>query len=88
MSKASKAEANKEKEVETVPTSFVFGKRNYRLMLIGIGVIVLGFALMYGGTEDINSFRKITLAPIVVVAGFIVEIFAIMAKPGADNGDS
>ncbi len=60
--------------------NFVFEKQNYMLMLIGLAVIVLGFALMYG-TEDIYDFRKITLAPIVVIAGFIIEIFAIMKKP-------
>lgn len=62
--------------------NFVFGPQNYRLMLIGIAVIVLGFILMYG-TEDIYDFRKITLAPIVVLAGFVIEIFAIMRKPKA-----
>ena len=61
-------------------TDFVFGKRNYQLMLLGIGVIVLGFILMMG-TEDIMSFRKITLAPIVVMSGFVIEFFAIFHKP-------
>ena len=61
---------------------FVFAKENYILMLIGLFVIVLGFFLMYG-KEDIYDFRKITLAPIVVIAGFIIEIFAIMKKPKA-----
>ena len=86
MSKANKTKPSKVKEEEIVHSSFVFGKKNYKLMLIGIGVIILGFVLMYGGTEDINSFRKITLAPIVVISGFIIEIFAIMAKPAAENG--
>lgn len=61
-------------------SNMVFGKRNYQLMLLGIGVIILGFILMIG-TEDIMSFRKITLAPIVVVSGFIIEFFAIFHKP-------
>lgn len=61
-------------------SNMVFGKRNYQLMLLGIGVIVLGFILMIG-TEDIMSFRKITLAPIVVVSGFVIEFFAIFHKP-------
>ncbi|MFN4082325.1 MAG: DUF3098 domain-containing protein [Bacteroidia bacterium] len=59
---------------------FVFGRQNYLLMLVGIAVIVLGFALMYG-KEDIYDFRKITLAPIVVLIGFVIEVFAIMHKP-------
>ncbi len=59
---------------------FVFSSENYKLMIIGLVVIVLGFVLMYG-KEDIYDFRKTTLAPIIVIAGFIIEIFAIMRKP-------
>ncbi len=55
-------------------------------MLIGLGVIILGFVLMAGGgsgdpevfNEKMFSFRRITLAPIVVIAGFAFEIYAIM----------
>ena len=62
--------------------------RNYILIAIGFAVIVLGFVLMVGGTKatpeefsyDIFSWRRITLAPIVVVAGFAFEIFAIMKR--------
>ncbi len=61
---------------------------NYKLMLIGFGIIVLGFLLMMGGGSDdpdvfneaMFSFRRITLAPIVVLAGFAFEIYAIMIK--------
>ena len=64
------------------------GRKNYAIMLIGIALIVIGFALMSGGgehtatefDESIFSFRRITLAPIVVIAGFVVEIFAIMKR--------
>lgn len=83
------ASSKKNKTVEIkasktpVQGNFVFGPQNYRLMLIGLAVIVLGFALMYG-KEDIYDFRKITLAPIVVLAGFVIEIFAIMHKPKAN----
>ncbi len=63
-------------------------KKNYLWLLIGFIVIVLGFVLMSGGggttaTEfdySMFSFRRITLAPIVVVVGFVVEIYAIMKK--------
>lgn len=61
----------------------VFEKQNYMLMIIGMVLIVLGFVLMYGGTEDIYSFRRITLAPILVVAGFAVEVLAILKKPAS-----
>ena len=62
--------------------------RNYVLILIGVAVIVLGFVLMSGGTKatpeefsyDIYSWRRITLAPILVVAGFAFEIYAILKR--------
>ena len=61
---------------------------NYKLMLIGLGIIVLGFILMSGGGSDdpavfnwsMFSFRRITLAPILVLFGFGFEIFAIMKR--------
>ena len=59
--------------------NFVFGKINYRLMLISIAVVILGFILMIGET-DIYDFRKIVLAPIVVLAGFGLGFFAILKK--------
>lgn len=67
---------------------FAFGKINYTLMLAGLAVIFLGFLLMSGGgsndpavwNPDIFSFRRITLAPIVVIAGFVIEVFAVVIK--------
>lgn len=67
---------------DNTPVTFVFEKQNYILMIVGVAVIALGFALMYG-KEDIYDFRKLTLAPIVVMIGFVIEIFAIMRKPKA-----
>jgi len=72
---------------------FALAKENYKLLLIGFAIIVLGFILMVGGgsddptafSEDIFSFRRITLAPIVVLAGFVFEIYAIMKKPKEDQ---
>jgi hypothetical protein len=49
-------------------------------MLLGIVIISIGFVLM-SGSEDIFNNTKLTVAPIVVVIGFIVEIFAIMYRP-------
>ena len=69
-------------------------KKNYMWLAIGLAVIVLGFVLMSGGgdhtatefEESIFSFRRITLAPIVVIAGFVIEIFAIMKRfPNEDK---
>jgi hypothetical protein len=73
--------------------NFALGRENYKLLAIGFVIIVIGFLLMLGGksenpnefNNDIFSFRRITLAPIVVLAGFIFEIWAIMKKPKSDN---
>lgn len=62
---------------------------NYKWMLVGLGLIVIGFILMTGSgnsdpavfNEKIFSWRRITLAPIVVLAGFGLEIWAIMKRP-------
>lgn len=62
---------------------------NYKLMLIGFVIIVIGFILMAGGgsddpnvfNEEMFNFRRITLAPILVLGGFVFEIYAIMKKP-------
>jgi hypothetical protein len=69
--------------------SFAFGRENYRLLIIGLVVILAGFLLMIGGgsddpnefSEGIFSFRRMTLAPILVLAGYVIEIYAIMKKP-------
>ena len=74
---------------------FALAKENYKLMLIGFGIIILGFILMIGGGSDdpnvfnpeIFSFQRITLAPIVVLGGFIFEIYAIMKKPSTNDMD-
>jgi len=71
-------------------TGFALGKENYKLIMIGFVIILFGFLLMIGGksedpnlfnADEIFSFRRITLAPLVVLAGFIFEIWAIMKKP-------
>jgi len=67
---------------------FALTKENYKLLLIGFGIIIFGFLLMTGGGSDdpnvfdesIFSFRRITLAPMVVLFGFAFEIYAIMKK--------
>jgi len=68
---------------------FAFGKENYRLLIIGIGILLLGYILMIGGgsedpevfSEEIFSFRRITLAPIVVLVGYGAIFYAILKKP-------
>tara|TARA_B100001057_G_C22757830_1_gene914523 strand:+ start:615 stop:839 length:225 start_codon:yes stop_codon:yes gene_type:complete len=70
---------------------FVFKKKNYILLISGLVLILAGVFLMMGGesedpnvfSEDIFNFQRLTLAPILIVGGFILEIFAIMLK--SDN---
>ncbi|GET30615.1 DUF3098 domain-containing protein [Prolixibacter sp. SD074] len=68
---------------------FALGRQNYRLLVIGFLIIMMGFVLMVGGKSDdpnvfnpdqIFSFRRITLAPMVALFGFLFEIYAIMKK--------
>jgi hypothetical protein len=74
-------------------TGFALGKENYKLMAIGFAIIVIGFILMAGGgsddpnvfNPDIFSFRRITLAPIILLFGFAFEIYAIMKKPKSNS---
>lgn len=62
---------------------FAFGPRNYRLMFIGLAVLAAGFITMTLDSEAYGlGFLGITLGPILLVVGFIIEFFAIMAKPG------
>lgn len=62
----------------------LFRKKNYTWMLIGLGLIAAGNILMIG-TEDIYGFTKITLAPVLIMAGFLVEIYAILYRPKAQK---
>jgi hypothetical protein len=67
-----------------------FGKENYRLFLIAIATVVLGYLLMVGGgsddpnvfnKEELFSFRRITLAPVMVLIGFGLGVYAITKRP-------
>lgn len=74
--------------------NFYFGKENYKWMLIGLALIAAGFLLMMGGdantvdgkfdpnswNEGIFSIRRIRIAPLLVVAGFAVEVYAILKR--------
>lgn len=69
---------------------FVFHRKNYKFMLIGIAFITLGFILMTGGGSDdpnvfnpeIYNWRRIRLAPALILIGFGIEIYAILLNPG------
>ena len=70
-------------------SKFAFTKNNYILLGVGVLFIIIGFFLMQGGgsedpnnfNEDIFGFRRITLAPICIIGGFIINIFAILYSP-------
>lgn len=67
---------------------FAFGKVNYYILLIGLAITILGFILMIGGGSkdpdvfnyDMFGFRRMTLAPILVLLGFAAQFFAIFKK--------
>jgi hypothetical protein len=79
----------KQKESKKAKPQFLFGKRNYIFMLIGLLIIALGFILMAGGgsddpnvfNEEIYNFRRIRLAPTLVLIGLAIEIYAILINP-------
>lgn len=59
-----------------------FGKKNYQLMIAGVLALVLGFVIMsLDNTQHGFGFLGLTLGPIVVMVGFIIELFAILHKP-------
>ncbi|HWR94888.1 MAG TPA: DUF3098 domain-containing protein [Flavobacterium sp.] len=77
------------KNNEQHKSEFLFDKVNYKILLIGIAIIALGFLLMSGGgsddpnvfSEDIFNFRRIRLAPTMVLIGFGVTIYSILKNP-------
>lgn len=89
------AETFGKKETE-VPqeNNFYFRKQNYKLMLIGLALIIIGFLLMMGAdantvdgkydpnswNEDIFSIRRIRIAPLLVIAGFVIQVYAILKR--------
>ncbi len=83
----------KQKRKEGTKNNFIFGKKNYKFMLIGLGIIALGFILMAGGGSDdpnvfdesIFSWRRIRLAPTLVLIGFGIQIYAILLNPNKNN---
>ncbi|MBN1767231.1 MAG: DUF3098 domain-containing protein [Prolixibacteraceae bacterium] len=73
--------------------TFALGRDNYILLIIGLVAVVIGFLLMTGGASgdpnvfnpEVFSFRRITLAPMVSLAGYLFIIYAIMKKPKSDT---
>lgn len=78
-----------QKRKEEAKPIFVFGKKNYKFMFIGLACIALGFILMSGGGSDdpnvfnpeIFSWRRIRLAPMIILIGFGIQVYAILLNP-------
>jgi len=91
--KFSASDFGTEREVAEKPV-FYFGPQNYKWMLIGLACIVVGFLLMMGSdantvdgkfdpdswNDDIFSFRRIRIAPLLIVTGFVIEVYAILKR--------
>ncbi|WP_353167885.1 DUF3098 domain-containing protein [Flavobacterium sp.] len=77
----------------TKKPEFLFSATNYKILIIGLVVIALGFILMSGGAnenpnvfnEDVYSFRRIRLAPTVVLIGFGITIYSILKKSKSEK---
>ena len=78
-----------QKKKEQQKQVFLFSKRNYKIMFVGLIIIALGFILMSGGSSDDPNvfneakynFRRIRLAPFLVLLGFAIQVYAILANP-------
>lgn len=85
-------EKNKNTKNEQEEVKMPFGRDNYLWVIIGLAFLLIGFILMIGGGSDnpdvfneaIFNFRRLTLAPILVLIGFGIQIYAIMKRPKKD----
>ena len=84
---------NKPQKETNQAKEFAFNRQNYILLFVSLGLIALGFLLMIGGKSEnpqefntaIFNFQRLTLAPILILAGYVVAIFAIMKRPKNTN---
>ena len=89
------SQKQKNKQNQAPKPEFIFQKRNYLFMFIGLACMALGFILMSGGgsddpnvfNPDIYSFRRIRLAPTLVLIGLGIEIYAILLNPHKKKND-
>lgn len=96
MSKNKSTTAPAQKQT-TQSQDFLFDKSNYIWMLAGVILVVIGFMLMSGGKnedptkfnyDEIYSTARVTIAPLMILIGFAVEIYAIMKKPAAKTDNN
>lgn len=82
-----------QKRKQTAKSNFIFGKKNYKWLFIGLAFITVGFILMAGGgSDDPNVFdesifhwRRIRLAPTLVLIGFGIQVYAILLNPDKEK---
>ncbi|WP_299105842.1 DUF3098 domain-containing protein [uncultured Winogradskyella sp.] len=82
-----------QKRKDESKSEFIFGKKNYKFLFIGLAFIVIGFILMSGGGSDnpnvfdesIYSWRRIRLAPTLVLIGFGIQVYAILLNPNKES---
>lgn len=86
----------KPEEIANSNAGFAIPKENYKFLLIGLVIIIIGFILMTGGGSDdpnvfhedkLFSFRRISLSTILVIFGFAFEVYAILKRPKSDKSD-
>lgn len=80
--------SNKDKQMTSDKSNYAFDKTNFILLAVGFAIVIIGFILMSGSGSnehaydpDIFSFRRIKLAPVVCLVGFLSMIYAIIKKP-------
>ena len=86
-------EKTKSQPINAEKVNFAFGKENYRMMVIGAIVVAVGMILMMGDASDdpnkmsdkIFDFQRLTLAPIVIIAGYVVVLLSIIKKSKATD---
>lgn len=91
MADAKKQPATANKAANTNQGQFLFGRENYILLIASLAIILIGYFLMAGGgsedpnvfSEEIFSSTRITVAPLVILAGFALGVYAILKKPKA-----
>ncbi|NNK83377.1 MAG: DUF3098 domain-containing protein [Flavobacteriaceae bacterium] len=84
-----------QKRKQDTKPKFIFGKKNYKFMFIGLLCIAIGFIFMAGGGNDdpnvfnpeIYNFRRIRLAPTLILLGFGIQIYAILLNPDKTNSN-
>ncbi len=85
--------SKKKKQVQKPTSEFVFQRKNYIFLFIGLAFIALGFILMSGGgsddpnvfNPDIYNFRRIRLAPTLVLIGLGIQVYAILLNPNKNK---